>query len=127
MPVCLACSWAQVMCLPESHFSHLKQGCKSLQKAAGMEAVMLQLPPKVQANADKKRRAEAWTLSQSSKHPAKVAAARKGLEAKLSKPSKSSQVSTWLDLPNVGPHHGSAGQCFIKLAETNLYSSLGLS
>lgn len=73
---------------------------------------MLQPPPKVQANADKKRSAEAWTLSQSSKNPAKVAAARKGLEAKFDKPSKFSQVSTWLDPPrldNLGAYHGSAG------------------
>lgn len=55
-------------------------------------AVMVQGVSKVQGSAGKKRCAEAWTLSQSRKSPAKVAAARKGLEGKLSKPRKSSQV-----------------------------------
>ena len=57
---------------------------------------MVQGVSKVPGSAGKKRSAEAWTLSQSSKSPAKVAAARKGLEGKLSKPRKSSQVRTWL-------------------------------
>ena len=35
---------------------------------------------------ENKRSGEAWTLSQSSKSPAKVAAAHKSLEGKLSKP-----------------------------------------
>ena len=48
--------------------------------------------PKGQGSAGKKRSAEAWTLSQSSKSPAKVAAAHKVLEGKLSKSRKSSQV-----------------------------------
>ena len=56
---------------------------------------MLQGPPQAgQANAGKKRSAEAWTLSQSSKNPGKVAAAQKSLEGKLTKPRKPSQVST---------------------------------
>lgn len=58
--------------------------------------VMVQGVSKAKGSAGKKRTAEAWTLSQSSKSPAKVAAARKGLEGKLSKPRKSSQVRTWL-------------------------------
>ena len=58
--------------------------------------VTVQGVTKTQGNTGRKRSAEAWTLSQSSKSPAKVDAARKGLEAKLSKPRKSSQVRTWL-------------------------------
>ena len=56
--------------------------------------VMVQGVSNVQGSAGKKRSTEAWTLSQSSKSAAKVTAARKGLEAKLSKPRKSSQVRT---------------------------------
>ncbi|KAL3136932.1 hypothetical protein ABBQ32_006538 [Trebouxia sp. C0010 RCD-2024] len=62
-----------------------------LGKSVPKKPVQAKAPPQVQANAGKKRSAEAWTLSQSSKNPAKVAAARKGLEGKLSKPRKPSQ------------------------------------
>ena len=63
-----------------------------------MSMTVMQSAPKVLGNAGKKKSADAWTLSQSSKSPAKVAAARKGLEGKLSQSRKSSQVSTWLRL-----------------------------
>ncbi|KAL3148288.1 hypothetical protein ABBQ38_013754 [Trebouxia sp. C0009 RCD-2024] len=62
-----------------------------LSKSIPKKPVQAKAPPQVQANAGKKRSAEAWTLSQSSKNPAKVVAAQKGLEGKLSKPRKSSQ------------------------------------
>ena len=58
--------------------------------------LLMQGASEMQGSAGSKRSAEAWTLSQSSKDSTKVAAARKGLEGKLSKPRKSSQVRPWL-------------------------------
>lgn len=61
--------------------------CLSVRRGLHM-LVMLQGLSRAQGSTGRKRSAEAWTLSQSSKSPAKVAAARKGLEGKLSKPSQ---------------------------------------